>query len=94
MYLNNACQQLSAGDTFDNNTAQQGGAVAILSPALQSGRYMLAVTAASGTSLLRLTCSLQSALVNATFTDNQANVSGGAVYVISTQQVRQAHPVW
>lgn len=87
MYLNNACEQLSAGDTFLNNAAQQGGAVAISNPALQSGRYILSVTSGGTNSLLRLPCNLQSALANATFTGNQAKVSGGAVYVLSTPQV-------
>lgn len=88
MYLNNVCEQQSLQDTFADNSAQQGGAVAILSPALLSGRYVVSVTSTAGTSsLVRLPCSLQSALVNAAFTDNQATVSGGAVYVASTPKV-------
>ena len=90
MFLSNACEQQSVGDTFQGNAAQQGGAVAIISPALQSGRYILAVSPAVGaSSIYRLPCNLQSALVNATFTDNEAPLgSGGAVYVLSTPKVR------
>lgn len=77
-------------DIFSSNSAQQGGAVAILNPALDSGRYILSVVTASGTSsILRLPCGVDSALANATFTGNQAELSGGAVYVVSTPSVRQ-----
>ena len=79
-------------DTFSRNSAQQGGAVAVLSPALDSGRYLLAVTSTSGTSsILRLPCGVNSALSNATFEDNQAELSGGAVYVMSTPLVGFMH---
>lgn len=92
MYLNNACEQQSVQDTFTHNAAQQGGAVAIVSPALLSGRYIVSVTSPTGaSSLLRLPCSLQSALLNATFADNQAEISGGGVYVASTPQVSMTY---
>ncbi|KAL0048014.1 hypothetical protein WJX82_005700 [Trebouxia sp. C0006] len=85
LYLSNTCQQLSASDTFSSNSAQQGGAVAILSPALDSGRYILsAVSAGGAASIQRLPCGVVSALANATFRNNQAELSGGAVYVVST----------
>lgn len=90
LYLSNTCEQLSVNDVFSSNSAQQGGAVAILNPALDSGRYILSVVTASGTSsILRLPCGVASALANATFTGNQAELSGGAVYVVSTPSVRQ-----
>ncbi len=88
LYLSNTCQQLSASDTFSSNSAQQGGAVAILSPALDSGRYILsAVSAGGAASIQRLPCGVVSALANATFRNNQAELSGGAVYVVSTPSV-------
>lgn len=89
LYLNNVCQQLSVSDTFLDNSARQGGAVAILNPALTSGRYILSVsiTAAGPTSMFRLPCGVNSALANATFADNRAVVSGGAVYAVSTPAV-------
>lgn len=86
--MENVCEQLSQGDTFLSNSAQQGGAVAILGPALNSGRYILSVTPAVGpTSILRLPCAVNSALANATFAENKAVVSGGAVYAVSTPVV-------
>lgn len=88
LYLSDTCQQMSAGDTFSGNSAQQGGAVAILNPALDSGRYILsAVSTGGAASILRLPCGVGSALANATFRDNQAQLSGGAVYVVSTPSV-------
>ena len=88
MYLNNVCEQLSLGDTFVSNSAQQGGAVAILNPALNSGRYILSVINAVGTSsILRLPCGVDSALASARFVDNTAELSGGAVYAVSTPLV-------
>ena len=89
LYLSNVCQQLSVSDTFLDNSARQGGAVAILNPALNSGRYILSVsvTAAGPTSIFRLPCGVDSALANATFADNRAVVSGGAVYAVSTPAV-------
>ena len=88
VYLSNVCHQLSTGDTFSGNSAQQGGAVAVTSPALSSGRYILSVTSASGvSSILRLPCGLNSAWSNASFENNHADLSGGAVYVVSTPTV-------
>ena len=88
LYLSNTCQQLSASDTFSSNSAQQGGAVAILSPALDSGRYILsAVSAGGAASIQRLPCGVVSALANAAFRNNQAELSGGAVYVVSAPSV-------
>lgn len=90
-YLNNVCEQLSVSDTFLDNTAQQGGAVAILNPAISSGRYILSVQPAGGAlvlpTILRLPCGVNSALANATFEHNKAAVSGGAVYASSTPVV-------
>ena len=63
--------------------------MAILNPALTSGRYILSVsvTAAGPTSIFRLPCGVSSALADATFADNRAAVSGGAVYAVSTPAV-------
>ena len=72
--------------------------MAILNPALSSGRYILSVsvTAAGPTSIFRLPCGVNSALVDATFADNRAVVSGGAVYAVSTPAVgsslAECHP--
>ena len=91
MYLNNVCQQLSLSDAFVSNSAQQGGAVAILSPALNSGRYILSVKSFLDVdSILRLPCGVSSAMANATFTGNAADLSGGAVYAVSTPLVRHS----
>ena len=91
-YLNNVCEQLSVGDTFLDNSAQQGGAVAILNPAISSGRYILSVQPAGGSlvlpTILRLPCGVNSAVANATFERNKAAVSGGAMYAVSTPVVR------
>lgn len=88
LYLSNVCEQQSVSDIFLSNSAQQGGAVAILNPALNSGRYILSVVNAVGTSsILRLPCGVNSALANATFVDNTAELSGGAVYAVSTPLV-------
>lgn len=63
--------------------------MAILNPALTSGRYILSVsvTAVGPTTIFRLPCGVDSALANATFADNRAVVSGGAVYAMSTPVV-------
>ena len=88
LYLSNACQQLSASDTFSGNSAQHGGAMAMCNPALDSGCYILSAVSNGGTaSVLRLPCGIDSALANATFRDNQAELCGGAVYVVSTPSV-------
>lgn len=87
LYLNNACQQLSASDTFSGNSAHYGGAVAIHDPALDSGRYILSAVSSETASVLRLPCGIDSALANATFRDEHAELSGGAVYVTSTSSV-------
>ena len=88
VFLSNVCEQLSVGDSFLGNSAQQGGAIAILNPALNSGRYILSVMNAAGaSSILRLPCGVSSALANATFIGNEAELSGGAVYAVSTPLV-------
>ena len=66
--------------------------MALLNPALNSGRYILSVAPAVGpTSILRLPCGVNSALANATFAGNKAGVSGGAVYAVSTPVVGVLH---
>lgn len=65
--------------------------MAILNPAISSGRYILSVQPPGGPLVLptifRLPCGVNSALANATFEHNKAAVSGGAVYALSTPLV-------